>query len=615
MQVSATISNPSARVQVRRYGIHMLMGAFQMPESAQETSAETQSSIGDTAVPFPFNGMTRSPIEQVELAVALEHPELWRGDWQLASSRRNGLPFESQSQADLALAGHIARECAERGINSSDLFNSVTKVFGESGLAKRAKWTDRPDYRISTVGAAVQGLTGKTPTQSVPLPLDSFGDIRNAKAFAHKWRGKLVFVTTRRVWLRWNGQHWEACEKEEQVACAKELCTEMLQQSVAAFNGDQDKGKKLIQDAMALHNLPKIMAMLNLAISEPGMAVAEAELDADPMMLGVQNGVVDLKTGSLLVNRPEMLITRFCNAAFIPGAACPEWLKFLDDVFQGDQHTIECVQQLLGYTLTGWTVEEILIICFGFGSNGKSVFNNVVQRILGGYSRTAPSTLLTVRRADDTGPRNDIASLASARYVSVNELQAGDKLDEQVVKLLAGREAISARFLNREFFEFMPTFTAWLRTNHKPIITGQDDGIWRRLVPIPFLRKFENHEKKPHLEAALMLEKEGILQWMLQGTSLYLKDGLKLSPAIKAEHASYRKASDLLGEFLGDKTIVDPNEKIEQAILYQHWNFWCSANGVRFGSKKSFTQRLAERGFSELKSNGVRYYAGLTTMA
>ena len=231
---------------------------------------------------------------------------------------------------------------------------------------------------------------------------------------------------------------------------------------------------------------------------------------------------------------------------------CPRWVSFLDQIFDSDVETIESVQRLLGYTLTGLVTEEVLVICHGYGSNGKSVFNNVVQRIMGGYSRTAPTSLLSARRSDDSSPRNDLAALAGARYVSVNELQAGDRLDEQVVKQLAGREAISARFLHKEFFEYMPTFTAWLRTNHKPVVTGGDDGIWRRLVLVPFKRKFEDHEKDSDLEAKLMAERDGILMWMLEGTRKYLQDGLKLSPRVRAEAAQYRKDSDRIGEFLED---------------------------------------------------------------
>jgi putative DNA primase/helicase len=601
--------NPSQALRIPRYGTSILKAVFPPVAKRPKTKCPKtgQLVVSATSTPASLNPSLK-PVCQT---VGQRHPELWAGNWQHASARGSGRPFESQSQADLALAGHIARECSALGHLKIDLFDAVEQVFSQSGLALREKWLGRPEYRTTTIGLAIDGCSAMRDTMSQPLPLDSYGDMRNAKAFAHKWRGQLVHVTTRDAWLKWQNKRWGLCEKDEHIACAKECSADILASASAAFANDQDKGKKLIADAIAAHNLPKIIAMLKMAVSEPNMAVTDRELDANPMLLGVQNGVVDLRKGHLLFNQPEMLVTRYCEASYVDDMPCPLWVSFLDQVFVGDEQTIECVQRLLGYTLTGLVTEEVLVICFGYGSNGKSVFNNVVQRIMGGYSRTAPPSLLAARRADDSSPRNDLAALAGARYVSVNELQAGDRLDEQVVKQLAGREPIAARFLHKEFFEYMPTFTAWLRTNHKPIITGEDDGIWRRLVLVPFKRKFEAHEQDPQLEAKLMEERDGILKWMLEGTRMYLEDGLKLSPRIKSEAARYRKDSDLIGEFLADKTEADPNAKLNQTTLYEGFQEWCKANGLRQHSKKTFTQRLAERGFGEGRSNGARYYHGL----
>ena len=403
-------------------------------------------------------------------------------------------------------------------------------------------------------------------------------------------------------------RHW--C-KDEQMEYAKQTCLEMLSVANSVFAVDPDKGKQLNSDAIKAHALPRIKAMLELGASEPGMAVTDAELDADPMLLGVQNGVVDLRSGKLLFDQPEMRITKFCHANHDPNASCPRWLKFLDQIFQGDKATIGSVQRLLGYTLTGLCSEEVLVICYGYGSNGKSVFNNVVQRIIGDYSKTAPSSLLVARRSDDSSPRNDLAAMAGARYISINELQAGARLDEQVVKQLAGRELIAARFLHKEWFHFSTTFTAWIRTNHKPIITGEDDGIWRRLVILPFLRQFKNNEKDPTLEEKLMGECDGILMWMLKGTQDYRQIGLRLSPTIRREGAQYRKDSDLLGEFIQDKLTVDPNARIEKSNLFSIWKSWCEVNGCKHGISKTFTQRMAERGYVVVKSNGQRFYAGV----
>jgi putative DNA primase/helicase len=341
------------------------------------------------------------------------------------------------------------------------------------------------------------------------------------------------------------------------------------------------------------------------------MSTRQADLDANPTLLGVGNGVIDLRTGTLMASRPAMLITRYCDANYdmVP---CPRWLQFMAEVFAGDHATIDAVQRLLGYSLTGLNTEEVIVLCIGFGANGKSIFGNIVSRIFGGYSKVAPHSLLAARRGDDHSARGDIAMLGGARLVSINELPGGMHLDEQAVKALAGREPISARPLYGEFFTFDPRFTVWVRTNHRPIIKGDDDGIWRRIVVVPFRQKFEGVQRDPHLEAKLWAERAGILRWMIVGARRYLASGsLGLSPVMLAEQRRYRSDSDLLGEFLTECTVLDPAGRALDKDLFIKWGLWCDGSGHKPGTKSTFTQRLAERGFPMSKSNGQRYYSGL----
>ena len=558
-------------------------------------------------------------IESVIREVTQQRPELWSGNWE-NTKKRSGDDYSSQSEADLALTWQIARACRRSGVNEDQLAEAIEIVFNESGLAQRNKWLDRQDYRERTIRKAIEHQLPLTveqqPNQTIS-EIESHGDIRNAIFFANKIRGSLIYLSSRDQWMRWdlsNPEHarWRVCEKQEEVAAAKWVCRLLLEDATRSFSPHQEHGKKAISEAINAHNYPRIQAMLKLAVSEPKISVTESELNQDPYKLGVINGAVDLRSGRFEPNRPDFLITRHCQAEFIDDEPCPLWLRFLDDLFQSDQETIDCVQRLLGYTLIGSSQEEILIICYGFGSNGKSVFNNVIQSIVGEYAFTAPTSLLALRRSGDAAPRNDLAALNGARYVSINEFQAGDRLDEQIVKTLAGRERISARFLHKEFFEYQPAFTPWLRTNHKPIVTGEDDGIWRRLVLLRFARQFLDDEKDPNLEEKLLRERNGILQWMLEGTRLYLEHGLSLSPRMRMESAAYRKESDLLGEFLLEKTVPDTSGRINQIHLYSDYRQWCEQTGLRPNSKKSFTQRLSERGYRESKSGRDRFYTGIS---
>ena len=529
--------------------------------------------------------------------------------------------YESQSEADMAFVGIIARKAVALGVPADALADTIEQVFARSGLYREEKALAVRNHAIPKAIASaladklktIQAAQAVTETDAgTELANSPKGDILAGSQYARAMRGKLLYVPMAGRWLRWEETRWVWCATGEEMAAAKHVANKILDYATTLLKDDPEKHKKLHTFACSLQNLRRLEAMIELAKSEEGMAIsAMIELDANPWWLGVRNGVVNLKDGGLLAPDPNMLITRQCAAEYHVDAECSRWLKFLDEIFEGDQETIAFLQRALGYTLTGTTTEEVLLICVGFGANGKSVFSNVIGTIMADYCRAAPSSLLTVRRADDSGPRNDLAMLCGARMASINETQTGDRLDEQIVKTLAGRETISARFLHKEFFDFRPTAKPWLRTNHRPIITGEDDGIWRRIMLIPFRRKFAEHERDPWLESKLLEDRDGILAWMVRGCLDWQRNGLKLSPTIRRESAMYRKESDLLGEFLDDKTQANHDSRVEQSALYSSYRCWHEQNGTRAGSKASFTRKLKERGYGEIRSNNSRYYAGL----
>ncbi|OYU75474.1 MAG: hypothetical protein CFE32_14155, partial [Alphaproteobacteria bacterium PA3] len=524
----------------------------------------------------------------------------------------------SQSESD-AEAG-LGRESANKA-RFGDAFDLYVHYEhnGDRHAALLAWQAEEARRQQAQVGESAEEGVGadaavyQSNTIAAVVDWSKHGDVRNAAYFADSSAGEIAYIPQQQRWMQWQNSRWAMCLNGEEVERTKEVCEALYVAAGAKLSEDPEKGQKYVREAAQAHLLPRIRAMLELAKSDPKLVVSASKLDAKPLLLGVGNGVVDLRRKRLLPNEPGYFITRYCYADFDPSAQCPSWLRSLDAMFQGDTATIDAVQLLLGYTLTGYSTEEIMIFCVGFGANGKSIFGNVVAAILGDYSRTAPSQLLASRRTDDHGPRNDMAMLDGARLVSINELPAGMHLDEQVVKQLAGREPISARFLHKEYFTYEPRFTPWVRTNHKPIVKGDDEGIWRRIVILPFRRTFAPHEQDPHLEGKLLRERDGILAWMVEGAQRYLREGLKLSPAMKRELAQYRTDSDMLGEFLAECTATATGARVEQKTLFLSWQNWCKDNGVQPGSKKTFTQRLKERGFPPKDSNGKRYYQGLRT--
>jgi P4 family phage/plasmid primase-like protien len=440
------------------------------------------------------------------------------------------------------------------------------------------------------------------------------GDKQNGELFARYYRGQFLYVWQLDQWFRWNGVIWEECTGGEVEAAAKQVSTVIANKALEALKSGDESGnsRRLFTHAFKAQNNQQIKSMIALSRSEPDMSEKSVDrLNHDTHLLGVKNGVVDLKTGMLVQPDPIMLMTKQCNANYLTDTQCPQWLKFLNEVFQGKQELINSIQRLLGYTFTGSVTEEIMVICYGFGANGKSVMSNVIQHVAGGYGKTGSPSLLKSRRDDDSSPRSDIAGLAGYRYISLNEMQSGDRLDEQVVKLLAGREAISARALYKDHMTYKPSGKVWLKTNHKPIVKEDDDGIWRRLVVIPFGRKFAEAERNPNLEEQLIQEADGILAWIIQGAVQWHQNGLSICPTIKQESAEYRTESDLLGHFLEERVEFDDAARAIETDVYFFYQNWCRASGTNPLSKIRLTQKLKERGVRQLASNGKRYYLGI----
>jgi putative DNA primase/helicase len=580
--------------------------------------------------PAATHGTTTGAIWDVtapEVSEAVKHfkmfeRRLWEGDWLNYSDPLTGQkPFPSQSEADYYLARNIARWGLREGISDAELESFVEDVFEKSALAQRDKWQDRADYRRHTISKACANIPFASPLVSTAFTAGTTvqpdwslkGDLIGARFFKDLYLGKMVFVISLGKWLRWDDAkvQWVWCELGQHIEAAKATVLELYRLACINCASDHAAWKGTVVAMAGLQIESRIKAVLELAKSEPGMSILADAMDAHPEVLGVRNGVIDLRTGVLRPNDPALYITKYVEHDYNPSATCPIFSQFLDDVFQGDSATIAAVQRLVGLTLTGRVDEEVIIFCVGTGANGKSIFGNVVSAIMGQYSTTAPSSLLAARRTDDHGARSDLAMLHGARIVSINELPGGMMLDENVTKQLAGREPISARFLYKEHFSFLPRFTPWVRTNHRPIIKGTDNGIWRRLLIVPFRRTFAPQQQDNGLEAKIMGEAEGVLAWMVEGAKLYLQSGLKRSPAMKAEVAQYRSDSDLLGEFLTDKTVADPAAETLQSALFFSYKIWCETNGLKPVSKRALTEQLAERSIGQRKSGADRFYTGV----
>ena len=439
------------------------------------------------------------------------------------------------------------------------------------------------------------------------------GDIANGKLFASLMQDRLIFNPSRTRWMHYAGGVFNLCERGEEMAAAKGVAEKLLAavfKAIQAKGADDPKVKKWSANAMRVQLQKGLEAMLELAKSEPGMSVPMTAFDADPMLLCVRNGVLDLKRGILIAHDPKMLLTRRAEADYLPDATCRLFEKFISDIFDGDGETGSSVQRYLGYSLTGDVSEEKLAFAYGSGANGKSVLANVLTVVLGTYCMTAPASMLEVQ-GNNSGPRPDLARLAGARLVLANETNEGKAWDSQTVKQIVSTERLATRFLYSDYFEYQPTAKVIVRGNHKPTIHDSGDGMWRRVDLWPFERQFAVAERDTRLLEKLLAERDGILAWMVRGCSEWQRSGLKQSQKISDASLSYRKDCDVIGQWLTDQCELAPAYVEDTGTLYNSYRMWSESCGLRTISKQAFGRKLPNHGLASITSNSVRKVQGV----
>lgn len=375
--------------------------------------------------------------------------------------------------------------------------------------------------------------------------------------------------------------------------------------------------QQALTDAKRLQKTSTIKALQNAAKTDPMLRVDLRMFDSNRDELVVRNGVIDLPSSTLRPHSPNNYARKSAGAAFDPDAQCPKWEAFISEVMRGDQDSVRYLQRSLGYTLTGHVRDEAMFFMYGGGANGKSVLANVVQRLMGDYYvRVSGDFLMTQPQSNREAATPGLARICGARIVMVNEVESTAKLSGQQVKVLVSTETISARELYRAPFDFEPTHKVWVRGNHKPIVHDTDDGFWRRLHLIPFLRTFSKEEQNPYLQDELMEELPGILRWAVEGAKAWYAEGrLMPAKAVATATAEYRTDSDLIERWLTENFRRSPTATVDAANTYADYCKWAEEENIRPMSRPALTNRLADKGIAcerrKVSGELKRLYVGL----
>ena len=439
-----------------------------------------------------------------------------------------------------------------------------------------------------------------------PMPGEPWTELGYARRLIRVYGDRLRYVPAWRRWLIWDGQRWAHDATGQAQRWMKAIARRLTTDAIALE--DEQKRRAAVSLARRGESSAGVKGALTLAGTESGIVVTPDDLDADPFLLNCRNGVLDLRSGELRPHDPADLLTKMTGAEYDPGAAGAQFTRFLERV-QPDPEMRAYLARLTGQSLEGRVVTHILPIHHGAGANGKSTYFAAVEAALGDYAGPADPELLAARTFDahPTG----VADLFGLRLAVLHESDHGRRMAEGTVKRLTGGDRLKARRMREDFWSFDPSHTFAMLTNHKPVISGTDEGIWRRVRLVPWNVVIPEHERDELLGDRLKLELSAVLAYLVDGYRLWRERGLDDPQQVLQATEAYRADSDALARFIDQRCLTGPNFHVRSSDLFTAWAKWCTTEGVESGSNKAFTESLQNRGFDTKRTRVGIVWSGL----
>ena len=543
---------------------------------------------------------------------------LYSGSWE-------GL-YPSQSEADIAFCNHLAFWTQKDE-------KQMDRIFRSSGLM-REKWDQKRGsltYGQITIQKACLSCTevyepkpsvddtkvaigmfrgGQFGRQDSPKNNYDMTDSGNAQRLRDKFRGNVRYSYTRKKWMYWTGKVWHYDDTGE-IKKIADVIIEDLKKDALLEEDDELREKKL-KFAYKTANSTSKINMIKETEHLEGIPLLIDELDCYIDYLNTQNGIVNMRNGELIPHDPNFMMSKICNCEYdSTGRKKPlRWLKFLDEVCNGDKDLVHYLQKCIGYSLTGSVREQCAFFLYGIGNNGKSTFLETIADMLGDYAANAQPDTIMMKKFGDNGAGSDIARLRSSRMVTTEEPTEGVRLNEGLIKQLTGGGKVTCRFLYGDEFEYSPEFKIWIATNHKPIIQGTDVGIWRRIRLIPFEVNIPAEKVDKQLKYKFREEMPQILRWAVEGCMMYHREGLEPPKCVQDSTAEYKAEMDLIATFMEACVVIDytAQEVIPANELYSIYTEWAKANNEYVMTSRKFFGEFGKRTPEKRRiSSGIVY--------
>jgi putative DNA primase/helicase len=439
--------------------------------------------------------------------------------------------------------------------------------------------------------------------------------------FAVMHEREFVFNNAEASWLQWGGYHWIQDKTNRAAAAVETICEPYMKLLGTRATICPDDGKEMLKEKQELQR--EILRRVRWLRTEKGrqevlkfaaankifdLHIEGNEIDRKPLLLACANGVVHLPTGELWQGDPLQYLVKASPVKY-RGATVPAplWEKTIDEIFGGDAETIEYLQRVLGYCISGLTRERLFLALVGpKGWNGKSTVVETLAYILGPLAQPIASEMLLSNKnaRNSAAPSPDIMALRGLRMAFASEADENRRYSPAMIKRLTGGDTLTGRAAHAPHeVSFKPSHKIILLTNEIPTAPADDEAFWRRYQSIKFPFTFVDEPKEPHerqrnknLFEELTQEAPGILAWLVRGFMEYERIGLKAPASVQDEVDTHRALDDFLGTWITEEVLEREEASTRTSNLYARFDSWYRENyGKKPPGMTVFVRKLSKR--------------------
>ena len=518
----------------------------------------------------------------------------------------------NESELDMALCCKLAFYCNGDFDKIKQAFESSPYYESKDELHKN-KWHNG-SYSVNTINYAISFVGSSLPKvepvyNNLPqtTKVYSLTDVGNAHRFAEKFFANVRYNVDNEMWMLWNGKFWEFDVKGKIRDYVDILAKDMMND----LKGEEDEARRkaIAQNINKIQNNSGKKALLEECQHIGDIPVFNSDFDKDKYYVCAQNMIYDLEHQKMLPFNRSFMISQSLSCDIDLEHEPTQWLKFLNDIYEGDQEMINYNRKVWAYCLSGSTREQSMWIYYGDGNNGKSLSLDILNELMGSYAITSRPELLVDAKNSNTSSE-EIARLKGKRAIFTEEIKDGDRMNESLVKqLTSGIGKMTGRFLYGNTFELTVIGKILMASNYKPKVKGIDKGIWRRIKLVPLYRDFTSVIDKD-LRDKLLVELPQIAGWLCKGFDLYMKEGLQEPKKVSQETKEYKEESDIVQTWINENCEIDKKAWTRASDLFNDFVMWCKKNMENILTQTAFGRNMGKK-FKRLTYSTGKVYTGI----